>query len=322
MSCKPGEPCHEGVKRRRALAVLGLMAIIFVALSAVSFLGSRGQAVPAAVHYAGFDAVQGKRVFQSYNCMGCHTIVGNGAYFGPDLTKLYGKVGPAWIEAFLPSAGSWPTSGAVKLQLQDKAIAAEAGVDTIEAYLEKYPAAAERIARRGAHATLMPNLPLLRDEIGQLVAFLKYTSEMNTEGWPPTPRVDGLAFPQATPLPAPVRQAALQPAAEAGAAAAGPASAAAHGAELAEENGCTACHAKDRERLVGPGWGGLYGSEVALADGTTVAADDAYLAQSILDPDARIVAGFEPGAMPSFAEMLDAGQVAAIVAYIRSLGEK
>jgi hypothetical protein len=36
---------------------------------------------------------------------------------------------------------------------------------SIDAYLAKYPAAAERIARRGAHATLMPNLPLSRDEI-------------------------------------------------------------------------------------------------------------------------------------------------------------
>jgi hypothetical protein len=59
MSCKPGELCHEGVKRRRALAVLGLMAIIFLALSAISFLDSRGQVVPSKVTYAGFDPVQG-----------------------------------------------------------------------------------------------------------------------------------------------------------------------------------------------------------------------------------------------------------------------
>ncbi len=321
MSCAPGKPCQEGVKRRRALGVLGLMGILFISLSAVSFLDTRGQTVPTNVHYAGFDAVQGKRVFQSYNCMGCHTIVGNGAYFGPDLTKLYAKAGPAWIEAFLPSAGSWPTSGAVKLQLQDKAIAAEAGVDSLEAYLQKYPGAAERIARRGGHATLMPNLPFSRDEVRQLIAFLKYTSEMNNKGWPPTPRVDGLAFPQATKFPA-AQQVALRPADSAGAAAAKPASKAELGAKLAEENGCAACHSKGRDRLVGPGWGGLYGSEVTLADGAKVRADDAYLTESILKPDAKIVEGFEPGAMPSFAEMLDAEQVADIVAYIHSLEGK
>lgn len=318
MSCKPGEPCREGVKRRRALAVLGLMAIIFVALSAVSFLDSRGQAVPAAIHYAGFDVVQGKRVFQSYNCMGCHTIVGNGAYLGPDLTKLYDKTGPAWIAAFLPSAGSWPTSGAVKLQLQDKAIATEAGVDTIEAYLEKYPGAAERISRRGGHTTLMPNLPFSRDEVGELIAFLKYTSAMNTEGWPPVPKVNGLAFPQAKPIPV-SEQAAAAPA-TASAAPVSPGTAIVRGEELAKDNGCTACHAPTKEKLVGPGWDGLYGSTIKLADGSSSVADDAYLTESILKPDAKIVEGFEAGAMPSFAEILDSNQVNDIVAYIHSLG--
>ncbi|MGB3864868.1 MAG: c-type cytochrome [Xanthobacteraceae bacterium] len=318
MSCKPGEPCHEGLKRRRALGVLGLMGLIFLALSAASFIDSRGQAVPSNVTYAGHDAVAGKRVFQAYNCMGCHTIVGNGAYFGPDLTKLYGKVGPAWIEAFLPSAGSWPTSGAVRLQLQNKAVAAEAGVDTLDAYLEKYPDAAERISRRGGHATLMPNLPLSREEVGQLIAFFKYTSEMNTEGWPPKPKVNGLDFPQAKPiptavLPAPVSAASLP---------AKPASRIAQGEALAKDNGCTACHAPTTEKLVGPGWGGLYGSTVKLADGSSVVADDAYLTEKIQKPDAKVVAGYEAGVMPSFAEILDADQIADVVAYIRSLKGK
>jgi mono/diheme cytochrome c family protein len=319
MSCKPGELCHEGVKRRRALVVLGLMGVIFLALSAVSFLDSRGQAIPSAVDYAGVDAVAGKRVFQAYNCMGCHTIVGNGAYFGPDLTKLYAAVGPAWLEAFLPSAGAWPTSGAVKLKLQDKAIAGEAGVDTIEAYMEKYPAAAERIDRRGGTATHMPNLPFSRSDVQELVAFLKYTSEMNTEGWPPVPKVDGLTFREATPMPVAARQAALAPV-EGASQAAAPVSAAAHGAELAEENGCTACHAPTKEKLVGPGWDGLYGSTVKLADGSSVVADDAYLTEKILKPEAKVVGGYEAGVMPSFAEILDADQIADIVAYIRSLG--
>lgn len=319
MSCKPGELCFEGVKRRRALMVLGLMALIFVALSAVSFLDSRGQAVPSAVEYAGVDAVAGKRVFQAYNCMGCHTIVGNGAYFGPDLTKLYDHTGPAWLAAFLPSAGSWPTNGAVKLQLQDQAVAADAGADTIEAYLEKYPAAAERIERRGGQVTHMPNLPISRQEVHELIAFLKYTSAMNTEGWPPVPKVDGLTFAVATPMPAAVQKAALAPADTTTVA---PVSATAHGAELAEENGCTACHAPTKEKLVGPGWGGLYGSTVTLADGSTVVADDAYLTEKILQPDAKLVAGYEAGVMPSFAEMLDADQIADVVAYIRSLGGK
>ena len=166
MSCAPGQPCEEGLKRRRALAVLGLMAVLFIALSFASFVDSRGQVVPMNVSYGEHEAVAGKRVFQSYNCMGCHTIVGNGAYFAPDLTKTYAAVGPAWLEAFLPSAGAWPASGAVRLQLQNAAVANEAGGADIDAYLEKYPGAAERISRRGGHATTMPNLPLTRQEVG------------------------------------------------------------------------------------------------------------------------------------------------------------
>ncbi len=320
MSCKPGEPCEEGRKRRQALLVLGLMGLIFLALSAVSFIKPRGQTVPTAVSYAGHDAVDGKRVFQAYNCMGCHTIVGNGAYFGPDLTKLYGKVGPAWLEAFLPSAGAWPTGAAVTLQLRNEAVATEAGVDSIDAYLKKYPAAAERIARRSAHASLMPNLPLSHDEVGQLIAFLKYTSAMNTEGWPPKPRIDGLATAHAAPFPV-SQQAASAASQTTGAeqAPATPVSEAAQGEQIARDTGCMACHSSGSQQLVGPGWADLYGSEVPLTDGSTVPADDAYLSESILDPDAKVVAGFAPHLMPSYAGMLDEGQVAAIVAYIRSL---
>lgn len=323
MSCAKGQPCEEGLKRRTALGVLGLMLVIFIALSVASFHESRNQVTPDTVRYASYDAVQGKRVFQSYNCMGCHTIVGNGAYFGPDLTKLYGKTGPAWIEAFLPSAGSWPTSAAVRVQLQNPAIAEEAGVETIEAYLEKYPGAAERIHRRSAHASTMPNLPLSRDDVGNLIAFLKYTSQMNTEGWPPVPRVDGLTFPEATPLPVVAAAAAeAPPSGSAGGITDAPEDPVALGEMLVEENGCTACHATDRERLVGPGWGGLYGTDVSLEDGSVVRADDAFLTESILQPDATIVAGFPSGSMPPYEGMLGTDEVAAIVAFIRSLQEE
>ena len=318
MSCRPGELCEEGIKRWIALGVLGLMGLIFVALSLMSFLDSRGQVVPAAVDYAGNGAVAGKRVFQAYNCMGCHTIVGNGAYFAPDLTNIYSSVGPAWLEAFLPSAGRWPTRAAVQVQLGKSSVAAEAGVGSIDAYFDKYPAAAERVARRGGQATIMPSLTFRAGEVARLVAFLKYTSEMDTEGWPPEPRVDGLTFPQATAMPAAAAAAVAAPADER--AAAGPGNPVDQGAQLAEDNGCTACHSTGTEALVGPGWGGLYSTEETLADGTTVTVDDAYLSRAIIDPDAQIVAGFDAGLMPPYADVLRTDQVSAIVAYIRSLG--
>lgn len=319
MSCKPGEPCEEGRKRRTAMGALGLMVLIFVSLSFMSFLDSREQAIPSEVEYAGHDAVEGKRVFQAYNCMGCHTIVGNGAYLGPDLTKLYGHVGPAWMEAFLPSAGTWPTEAAVRVQLQRPAVAEEAGVDTLEAYFDKYPAAAERVNRRSGHATIMPNLAFRTGEVAKLIAFLKYTSQMDTEGWPPVPQVVGLTFPQATQMPAAAAQAAIADPQE-GTREAELGNPVDLGMQLAEDNGCTACHSAGTEILVGPAWGGLYGHEAELADGTTVKIDEAYLTRAITDPDAQVAAGFEPGLMPPYADLLETEQVAAIVAFIRSLG--
>src|SRR3546814_3229876 len=99
MSCGAGKPCREARNRRVAFTALGTMAVIFIALSVVSFLPSRGQAVPIAVSYGTHDAVEGKRVFQAYNCMGCHTLLGNGAYLGPDLTDIYAHAGPAWLRS-------------------------------------------------------------------------------------------------------------------------------------------------------------------------------------------------------------------------------
>lgn len=334
MSCQPGKLCWEGFKRTRALALLGLLAIIFILLSFASFTSSRKQAIPRNVYYADYSAVEGKRVFQAFNCMGCHTIVGNGAYFGPDLTKLYGKVGPAWLEAFLPSAGAWPTEIAVQIKLNDAVIAEDAGVDSIDAYKKKYPDAAERIARRGGHPTMMPNLPLNAENVRKLVAFLKYTSEMNTEGWPPVPKINALATPYATPMPGTAQAApapaapaaAVAPAATPAATSAGDAAAAAddselvaQGATLAQTYGCLACHALDSKRTVGPGWGGLYGTDVKLTDGSTVKVDDAYLKKSILDPNAQIVDGYPPGTMPPMQGILNDDQISALVAYIRSL---
>ena len=86
-----------------------------------------------------------------------------------------------------------------------------------------------------------------------------------------------------------------------------------------KETGCTACHSPDATKLVGPGWGGLYGSRITLADGTTVQADDDYLAESIRTPDAQVASGYVAGTMPSYATLLDDDQVNAIVAYLHTL---
>lgn len=319
MSCGVGDSSCERPRRRGAFAMLAIMTAIFIVLSVFSFLKSRNQALPGAISYGKYAADDGKRVFQAYNCMGCHTLVGNGAYLGPDLTEEYKHAGPAWLAAFLPSAGGWPTAAAVRTQLANPDLMADAGVDSMDAYLQKFPGAGERIERRGGGTTHMPNLPFTRDEVGQLIAYLKYTSAMNTEGWPPKIRVAGLG--NRLRLARGTGATAVAPVIAAAPATAPPVSAdpAALGAQLAKDYGCIACHAADTQRLVGPGWGGLYGSNVELADGSTVRADDTYVAQSIREPDARIVEGYPAGVMPAYSTLLKDDEVSAIVAYIASL---
>lgn len=325
MTCTSGDRSCETPRRRGALIVLALMAAIFFFLSWASFVDERGQAVPEDFSYKGYSADDGKRVFQSYNCMGCHTIVGNGAYFGPDLTNIYQDTGPAWLEAFIPSAASWPTGGAVRTHLITPEQQAEAGVATLEDYLGKYAGASDRVNRRGGKPSHMPNLAFREGEVAKLIAFFKYTSAMNTEGWPPKvetgtleQRLQFINRASAAPAPVAVPAGASAPAAPA---AADPAQ---EGAALVANYGCTACHAADQTRMIGPGWGGLYNSQVTLADGSTVSADRDYLAESIRQPDARVAEGYPAGVMPAYASILSDAEVDAMVAYLVSLnnGEK
>ncbi|HEY9247242.1 MAG TPA: cytochrome c [Candidatus Methanoperedens sp.] len=91
-----------------------------------------------------YNAVEGKRMFEQYQCMGCHSIVGNGAYFGPDLTNVYKRMNmnDAALVSYLlsgaPAKGMPPMSGR--------------GMSEEDAY--------------------------------RTAAFLKYTQMLDTNGWP------------------------------------------------------------------------------------------------------------------------------------------
>lgn len=100
--------------------------------------------------------VAGKRVWHKYVCINCHTLLGNGAYYGPDLTKTWNR--------FVERVGG------------DEKIAHTAMVT----YLKNPPQPTAK--RRG-----MPNLSISDDEAQQLVAFLQWVSRIDTNGWPPEP---------------------------------------------------------------------------------------------------------------------------------------
>ena len=89
------------------------------------------------------------------------------------------------------------------------------------------------------------------------------------------------------------------------------------GKALVAANGCAACHSINGAAGIGPTWFGLSGRQERLTDGSVVTADDAYLAESIKAPQAKIVAGFENQLMPVY-EFTDE-QIADIIAYIKTL---
>lgn len=93
-------------------------------------------------------------------------------------------------------------------------------------------------------------------------------------------------------------------------------------AELGEltynQSGCATCHSIDGTRKVGPTFKGLFGRQESLQGGAAVQVDENYLRESILEPQAKIVAGFPP-AMPTYKGQLSDRRIAGLVEYIKSL---
>ena len=98
------------------------------------------------------SVARGKHVWEKNACINCHTLLGEGAYFAPELGNV------------------WKRYGGV----EDPEGAREA----LKAWMAAQPSGAE--GRRQ-----MPQFNLTDEELDQLVAFLKYTSEINTANWPP-----------------------------------------------------------------------------------------------------------------------------------------
>jgi cytochrome c oxidase subunit II len=85
------------------------------------------------------------------------------------------------------------------------------------------------------------------------------------------------------------------------------------------ETYCKACHSIDGSAGNGPTWKGVFGSQVTLADGTVVTADEAYLRQSIKDPASQVVRGFGPMAFRVGAVGITDADIENIIAFIKTL---
>ncbi|MBM3821066.1 MAG: cytochrome c oxidase subunit II [Acidimicrobiia bacterium] len=91
----------------------------------------------------------------------------------------------------------------------------------------------------------------------------------------------------------------------------------ARGEQLFQQLGCVSCHLNDGSGR-GPSLAGKFGTQETLANGETVNVDDTYLRESILTPQLRLVAGYQP-LMPTFQGLVNEEGVMSLIEYIKSL---
>lgn len=95
------------------------------------------------------EVTRGKDVWHKYNCINCHTLFGEGAYYAPDLTKITQHRGEAYLKAYMR--------------------------DPSQFYDEQ------------KHRRLMPTQDLSEQEISDLIDFLDWVANVDNQGWPPRP---------------------------------------------------------------------------------------------------------------------------------------
>ncbi|MGE5576226.1 MAG: c-type cytochrome [Syntrophothermus sp.] len=203
------------------VTVLSLLAFIILSVDSLGRFEKRTPPISPSV-------VEGKKVWQAKSCIDCHTILGNGAYFAPDLTKEMARRDAKWVAQFLTN-----------------------------------PKAAMSTAT-------MPNLRLNKKEVDDLIEFLEWTEHVNTNGWPPSPKL-ALA------------------ASGSGNSAASTDPRVAEGRQVYAQSGCASCHAIN-------GQGGNAGPDLSHVGAIKT---EEWLMEHFEDP-ARVVPG---STMPSFASL-------------------
>ncbi len=97
-------------QQARAFFLVGTFVtfLIFIGLTIYSFSDGQDQ-----TNYENItpQVVRGKVIWEQNNCMGCHTILGEGAYYAPELTKVVERRGEGLIKAILMSPVAWEPNG-------------------------------------------------------------------------------------------------------------------------------------------------------------------------------------------------------------------
>lgn len=94
---------------------------------------------------------------------------------------------------------------------------------------------------------------------------------------------------------------------------------AARGKQIYEENACQTCHSRDGSDGIGPTHQNIFGREEQMASGETITVDEEYLRESIVNPNAKIVEGYDP-VMAPYSYLSDA-EVQSLIAYLKSLSD-
>lgn len=88
------------------------------------------------------------------------------------------------------------------------------------------------------------------------------------------------------------------------------------GARLYQQQACFSCHTTDGSPLVGPTFQGLFGRQRTFTDGSTATADENYIRESILEPTAHVVEGFQPIMPPNYSSLSER-ELSALIAFIQ-----
>lgn len=91
------------------------------------------------------------------------------------------------------------------------------------------------------------------------------------------------------------------------------------GRELYQGKQCVTCHSLDGSPRVGPSWLKIFGREGKLSNGESYKADENYIRESILNPQAKIVEGFSAGGMPSYQGQLSDDDISGIIAFMKTV---
>ncbi len=138
-------------KKQAKAFFLGGTVLFFLIFMGMSF-DSLTKGIPENTHADKItkEVKLGKLLWEKSNCMGCHTLMGEGAYYAPELTRVFTRKGPDYIRTVLNAKnGGW-----------------------------------------GPNGRKMKEYSFTEEEVNGIIAFFEWVDKINLNGFPPEPSLD------------------------------------------------------------------------------------------------------------------------------------